>query len=436
MPGKRRDENRSAVNKDNYDSDGDNGGDPNDTWQQASADKISARKIIKVRKSITHTTPREMFAPTPVRASNGGFGGGAFANVNLVAAPAPAANPFAATTLAAPAPAPTAASNLPPATTKLGRLNTSFLNFLEKQLQTNPCATYEKAVEDYVRQYQKAVGGTSGSANESSGATSNGSSAKPPNSAVKHVMAMVADTPAKPAPAPAPAAAQSSFDFNAPAATAAKPSFDFGAKASTAPAAAPVASAPAVPKFSFGAPAAGAPAAAPPSFSFGAPAAGAAPVAAAAPAFSFAAASAAAPAAAAPAAAGAAAEEGEPSDELTDKCEEAIKETNTEEATLFEARCKMYKLNPEEGWKDCGKGVVRFMDHNTTHKKRIVLRNQIGKVQLNAAVSNGMEFTKLGGKQSSVRFVAMDDGKVGQYMLKVNPENLDKMHGVLESMAK
>jgi hypothetical protein len=77
------------------------------------------------------------------------------------------------------------------------------------------------------------------------------------------------------------------------------------------------------------------------------------------------------------------------------------------------------------------------MEHNTTGKFRFVMRNQIGKVQLNVGVGKGMDFVKVGGKQSSVRFMAPEDvgADIGQWMLKVKPDNLDKFHAQLQKMA-
>ena len=116
MP-KRRDEHRSAVNRDNYksDSSGDEG-DPSASWimNKASDSKLARRKIVKVTRKNAHPAqPRAMFAPTPV--ADPGFAIsdaspflsttllGSGVNSSKFAAPgaaqAQAGNPFAATTL-------------------------------------------------------------------------------------------------------------------------------------------------------------------------------------------------------------------------------------------------------------------------------------------------------------------------------------------------
>jgi len=58
------------------------------------------------------------------------------------------------------------------------------------------------------------------------------------------------------------------------------------------------------------------------------------------------------------------------------------------------------------------------------------------RISLNCLVSEGMAFAKLGGKQSSVRFMAVSDDGPVCVILKVKPELLDKFHETLVSCAK
>ena len=85
--------------------------------------------------------------------------------------------------------------------------------------------------------------------------------------------------------------------------------------------------------------------------------------------------------------------------------EEATKletEENAEEDILYTVKAKYYRLSAgsEEGWKDRGVGTLKLYRHKVTGKTRMVMRNSIGKVGLNASVSTGMEFERMGGKRS------------------------------------
>ena len=228
-----------------------------------------------------------------------------------------------------------------------------------------------------------------------------------------------------------------------PAAT----SFSFGGS----PAAAPAPAAAAKPSFSIGA-SAPAPSAAANSFSFGAtpaPAPGAgtkfsfsakpsSPVAPAAPSFSFGASSAPASSATSTASNN---NNADPTSNPDDgKIEKVEQEENTDEEILHEVRAKHMKL--ENGkWKKYGTGVLRLYCHKTTSKQRMVIRNEIGKVQFNVAVSKGMTFEKKivsskKGKAAFVSFLACEDPDKGleSFMIQTKPESLDKLHSALEGM--
>ena len=217
-----------------------------------------------------------------------------------------------------------------------------------------------------------------------------------------------------------------SFSFGAPAAPATgKPGFSFGG---TAPDAASAAAKP----FSFTAkqPAVAAPAPPPSlSFSFG----GASkPSASLFP-----------PSSGAPAAAASNGNNGNndaddptsnPDDGKIDKIEH---EENTEETVLHEVRAK--HLKTENGaWKKYGTGVLRVYKHNQTMKHRMVIRNEIGKVQFNVAIYDGMKFDKVikdtkKGKSTYVSFSAVEDSDKGleSFMIQVKAESLDKLYDAL-----
>ena len=86
--------------------------------------------------------------------------------------------------------------------------------------------------------------------------------------------------------------------------------------------------------------------------------------------------------------------------------------------------------------------MLRCYRHKISNKHRLVIRNQIGKVQFNVGVSKGMMFDKVTkdgkkGKTAFVKFMAVEDASKGpeQFMLQVKPECLDSLHDILKSMA-
>lgn len=213
----------------------------------------------------------------------------------------------------------------------------------------------------------------------------------------------------------------SSFSFGgaAPAPSpAAKPSFSFGASA-------PAASSAPAGTFSFSsqpsaAPAAGASSA--PKFSFGAPS-------------SSSLASTATPAAAS--------NNDDPTSNPDDgKIDKIEHEENADEETLHEVRAKRMTLENNQ-WKKYGTGVLRLYRHKVSSKHRMVIRNEIGKVQFNVGVSKGMKFEKVvkdskKGKVAYIKFVAVEDVSKGMesFMLQVKPDCVDDLHKILNEIVQ
>jgi hypothetical protein len=123
------------------------------------------------------------------------------------------------------------------------------------------------------------------------------------------------------------------------------------------------------------------------------------------------------------------------------KIDTVIQEENTDEVVLHNVRAKHMKYEDKQ-WKKYGAGMLRCYRHKVSNKHRLVIRNEIGKVQFNVGVSQGMMFDKIAkdgkkGKTAFVKFMAVEDASKGpeQFMLQVKPECLDSLHDVLKSMA-
>jgi hypothetical protein len=116
-------------------------------------------------------------------------------------------------------------------------------------------------------------------------------------------------------------------------------------------------------------------------------------------------------------------------------------EENKDEETLYEVRARLVKMIGGAWNKSCT-GPCRLYRNTLTEKKRMVLRNDVGKVMLNVAVSKGMPFKKISqrtrkGEVWHVSFMAVEDESEGakQIMLNVKKEDIDKFHEKLENMA-
>jgi nucleoporin NUP2 len=105
-------------------------------------------------------------------------------------------------------------------------------------------------------------------------------------------------------------------------------------------------------------------------------------------------------------------------------------EGEEDEIVEYEVRAKLYRFNVEEkSYGDMGKGVLRTMKHKQTGSRRLVLRNDGGKVLLNLRVYEGM---KLDVKTDAIGFVAKEEGGPVTYLLRVKPSNLAPLKAAME----
>lgn len=73
-----------------------------------------------------------------------------------------------------------------------------------------------------------------------------------------------------------------------------------------------------------------------------------------------------------------------------------------------------------------GVGMLRLMKHTANDGRRLVLRNDMGKVILNAALYKGMSVSKA---KNMIKFMAnvAGDGPTA-FMVKVTPGEIDDLH--------
>lgn len=118
---------------------------------------------------------------------------------------------------------------------------------------------------------------------------------------------------------------------------------------------------------------------------------------------------------------------------------EILREKNEKEEVVFEARSKYLKMTDKK-WKAYSSGVLRLYKSKVSDSsKKIVLRNDSGRVQLNLGIYKGMTFTKAVQKTKGyVGFAAVADEKAGleKFQLMVKLEDLDPLFESLKGLAK
>lgn len=117
---------------------------------------------------------------------------------------------------------------------------------------------------------------------------------------------------------------------------------------------------------------------------------------------------------------------------------EVIHETNEEEDCTHECRAKYGRmLKGTKEWKLFSAGVLRLYRHKKTDARRMVLRNSIGKVQLNLAIQKGQKFVETEkSNKGYVQFMAVQDADVGLEIFMLITRKSKELLDALESLAK
>ena len=272
-----------------------------------------------------------------------------------------AANPFASIALA---PSSTAASTSDD--DALGRCNDAFLKWLRRQQQRAPASDWSKGIEDYLKAVaplkkkakpkQQSFAAAPGSIFAAEKTLFGGKTSSEKTEKTQQ------QQPKNDAPPPPPPPPKSSpFSFSAAAAPPAASAFSFGSvfgggasKATSFPVSAPAAPAPA-PK--------------------------------------------------------------EEEDAMPlEAPSEVLKAEDANESTLFESRASVKRLD-DRTWRDLGKGTARLTEHKQTKQRRVVIRNDVGKVTMNFKIDPKMTFNKA---KSGLTFQAIADVDLGlkTYMLR------------------
>jgi hypothetical protein len=129
--------------------------------------------------------------------------------------------------------------------------------------------------------------------------------------------------------------------------------------------------------------------------------------------------------------------------------EKVLKNSDDTDEILVEASCKLLKFNKDtKEWLDLGKGVFRVTLNPSDKKRRILIRNAIGKVILNTSFYKGMKFQNSKNQKSSTGsiqfsgYVLLNEIKKSQsdpdefgfqmFNIKVKDADLTKSVAILE----
>lgn len=100
--------------------------------------------------------------------------------------------------------------------------------------------------------------------------------------------------------------------------------------------------------------------------------------------------------------------------------EKIYKNESDKNEILYETDCKAFRFDTEgKEWKECGKGSLRMIQEPGEDKKKILVRNTLGKITINSYIFKGMGFKKVG--KSGIQFLAVVDasGVPQSFLVKV-----------------
>ena len=105
--------------------------------------------------------------------------------------------------------------------------------------------------------------------------------------------------------------------------------------------------------------------------------------------------------------------------------EKIYKNENDTDEILYEANCKAFRFDTtEKEWKDSGKGSLRMTQEPGVDKKKILVRNTLGKITINAYIFKGMNIKQAG--KTGLQFMAVVDasGVPQSFLVKVKATDI------------
>nr|CCA22613.1 conserved hypothetical protein [Albugo laibachii Nc14] len=114
-----------------------------------------------------------------------------------------------------------------------------------------------------------------------------------------------------------------------------------------------------------------------------------------------------------------------------------LKSESADDNCVFDAdKSKLYEFKKDENrWADKGTNALQVLTSKTTGRGRILIRNQIGTIVLNAGLYKGMKITphEANGKKTGVIVLLQaESGSMTQYLIKVSTDKVEDLISALE----
>lgn len=116
--------------------------------------------------------------------------------------------------------------------------------------------------------------------------------------------------------------------------------------------------------------------------------------------------------------------------------EKILRNENDKDDILIDVQCKLLGYSKElSEWRDKGKGSFRLTKDPDTSKKRMLVRNTMGKITFNAAFFKNMKIDRHKDSLLFSAFVAADETSkpdFQRFTLKLKADDVEKVKGLLE----
>ena len=118
--------------------------------------------------------------------------------------------------------------------------------------------------------------------------------------------------------------------------------------------------------------------------------------------------------------------------------EKVLRNAADTDEILHDVPCKLFTFSLDsKEWKDTGKGTFRITRDAASNKQRMLVRNEVGRINFNAGFFPTMKIERVQKRIKFAAFVTVEDTSVGadgktavrtemkNFMIQVKPENLD-----------
>lgn len=113
------------------------------------------------------------------------------------------------------------------------------------------------------------------------------------------------------------------------------------------------------------------------------------------------------------------------------EAEKVLRNEDDKDDIICDCPCKLLRHDDGKGekgeaeWTDVGKGTFRVTKCRDTGKKRMLVRNSVGKIIFNAAFYKGMMIGRRGNNMLSFGAVVDESGVLRKFLLKLKVTDID-----------